>query len=807
MKKIILVILILLVFGLLFGCDEPICGNGLCETGETELTCSIDCEQVDYCGDGICNGNETTNTCQEDCPSDLITVEGTYSGFYNFPRNFFDESNLTPTEVVEVTDQIYLLEVELSGGKILFDSYLKVEYIPEVYGMTTEDGFALGDAAFPSNNNNQHAWDVISHEIGHAFWANSNFYYTLAVPGPFLQEATAVLTAQYVYEKIKEEPDNFNLSQDAVESLGLVYTDERNYQKSRYEEYISLGMPYSQDESGPNYAILTSQALNYKWFLIGDEYGWKKFQKFYNGFSYDLKDDFTFWEDGVSDIEETTYMVAALNVAFEQDFRQDFLDLNFPIDNTLYSKIYPIISDYINPNKPINLIIETNNFIENGEIDIIHLPSNLDPLEVKFYLENDLEKQKIDFNDLEIKLYPPIDHNPSPLIDPYYQVEILSNGTLKARGNSFVYLQANLKSTPSIKSEKTLVIIGEPEEIENGEVLTILPRNYYPEAPDNQCEIDMNCFPGNKIYDRFGEINYHEVCNEQECIYETGKYCVENNENTFCSYKEQGRYPIYFMLDNYEFSNMINLFYNIESQLYNEFDPYPNSKQVLTVLEIPGHCGGNNNPLETSGSCYINTNDGSPQYDIIIHEMGHNFADKSKGLYTLMHSNNDLVNQLGFGECVASLPVQYIRAKLRDSPKDYNISFDSYESKVFGAEQTFDDSLNKQRFELFEQRILDKNISGIHDLGGDVSTMCSLFVTPAAYPNDFNNNYGWEFYKRFLGYFGDNLLENFEETKSETYFAATYSAAIGRDMKNKFIFWGFEIDETYFDKIYNQLKD
>ena len=93
MKKIILVILILLVFGLLFGCDEPICGNGLCETGETELTCSIDCEQVDYCGDGICNGNETTNTCQEDCPSDLITVEGTYSGFYNFPRNFFDESN------------------------------------------------------------------------------------------------------------------------------------------------------------------------------------------------------------------------------------------------------------------------------------------------------------------------------------------------------------------------------------------------------------------------------------------------------------------------------------------------------------------------------------------------------------------------------------------------------------------------------------------------------------------------------------------------------------------------------------------
>ncbi len=106
-------------------------------------------------------------------------------------------------------------------------------------------------------------------------------------------------------------------------------------------------MPYSQDESGPNYAILTSQALSYKWFLIGDEYGWNKFPRFYKGFSSDLKDDFTFWKDGVSDIEETTYMAAALNVAFKHDFRQEFRNLNFPIDNNLYNKIYPVINGYV----------------------------------------------------------------------------------------------------------------------------------------------------------------------------------------------------------------------------------------------------------------------------------------------------------------------------------------------------------------------------------------------------------------------------------------------------------------------------
>ena len=87
--------------------------------------------------------------------------------------------------------------------------------------------------------------------------------------------------------------------------------------------------------------------MNYKWFLIGDTYRWDKFPRFYKGFSTDLKDKFVFWRDGVSDTEETTYMVAVLNVAFDHDFRQDFKDLNFPIDDAMYNKIYPVIKEYV----------------------------------------------------------------------------------------------------------------------------------------------------------------------------------------------------------------------------------------------------------------------------------------------------------------------------------------------------------------------------------------------------------------------------------------------------------------------------
>ncbi len=196
------------------------------------------------------------------------------------------------------------------------------------------------------NNGGDHSWDVIAHEIGHSFWSYNNGFYTIAHPGPFLQESTAVLTAQYVYERIKYDQTNFELSLDAIKSLNVVFKEERNFQKSKYDEYIELGRPYSQDESTPN-AILTSQALSYKMFLIGDKYGWNKFPIFYMAFSKDLVDQFSFWKDGVSDSEETTYTVAALNVAFNQDFRGDFKNLNFPIDDKLYNDIYPKIKEFV----------------------------------------------------------------------------------------------------------------------------------------------------------------------------------------------------------------------------------------------------------------------------------------------------------------------------------------------------------------------------------------------------------------------------------------------------------------------------
>ena len=69
------------------GPGDPVCGDGLCNGGETAGTCSADCPDVcgdgwctgsegtadcpgdcgTFCGDGVCNGGETPGNCSADC--------------------------------------------------------------------------------------------------------------------------------------------------------------------------------------------------------------------------------------------------------------------------------------------------------------------------------------------------------------------------------------------------------------------------------------------------------------------------------------------------------------------------------------------------------------------------------------------------------------------------------------------------------------------------------------------------------------------------------------------------------------------
>ncbi|MBM4355477.1 MAG: trypsin-like serine protease [Deltaproteobacteria bacterium] len=51
------------------GCPPPgpQCENGLCEEGETQESCPVDCLYPGYCGDEVCNGTEDFQRCPQDC--------------------------------------------------------------------------------------------------------------------------------------------------------------------------------------------------------------------------------------------------------------------------------------------------------------------------------------------------------------------------------------------------------------------------------------------------------------------------------------------------------------------------------------------------------------------------------------------------------------------------------------------------------------------------------------------------------------------------------------------------------------------
>ena len=260
------------------------------------------------------------------------------------------------------------------------------------------------------------------------------------------------------------------------------------------------------------------------------------------------------------------------------------------------------------------------------------------------------------------------------------------------------------------------------------------------------------------------------------------------------------------ILEDYpNFMKMINQAYGIMSELYRGYVPFNGNHQILALLEDPDHCGGNNNPLEINACCYFDCGEGSPNYNLIIHEMGHNFGSSNhgaQGMQKFLWNNNGRAGILG--ECIASLPVIYIATDFYNYPEKYNFSNNDYEWTYYYQFLNMDTPYAESQLNSFEAMINNGEINGFFDEDGQfnrIAASCSWFQSYSyGFTSDYNP-YGNEMIKRFLNLFSDQEPIGFSDD-TETYFVAAFSAAAGDDLRNKMSYWGFTINNTYFDEIY-----
>lgn len=442
-----------------------------------------------------------------------------------------------------------------------------------------------------------------------------------------------------------------------------------------------------------------------------------------------------------------------------------------------------------------------------------------------FYLN--IEKNKINSNNFNL-------YFESSGETPYSDYGSIHKVNLKPIQKS---VKLVIESDKTISKNNPPLIAIEKDEIAKlksyivqGKIKTLVPQNkitYLQSHPvtdlriGNISEIVSIDSSGNAKYEKRpgfvlvdGIMNECSLITEKPLIIATGTAFRDNSkDNTIIvfpkdySTRESGKNTFGNMMQNYpNIAYTWNLAYKLSSKMYGGFKPFKGDKQIFSLItsvgepENPFACG-EGNPLRSDPTCYMHS-DGSPEYGASIHEMGHNFG-LSKGMQQFVFSDNGRMNR--GGECIASLPLIYMLVDFSEHPGKYKIKKESYEYTYFKNKLDEDIPTIYPILNDFESQIKKGEISGYFDEKDTfdrVAVFCDFFQIYAYNLTNDSNQYKQQVIPRFLRIFSDRELPKFIDTKSETYFAAAYSAAIGYDMRTKLKSWGFTIDDAYFEEIY-----
>ena len=253
------------------------------------------------------------------------------------PDTFYTGVNIEPEEIIEILDLAFhhqnraVDELMFHVYPVLFQC---VSYSPPVYG-ASGNPLRLGDAAVSFWNGTPH-FDVMFHEMGHNFSTARHMFWGIAYTGPFFHETIAEWFVQYTIDSIVDS-NSTSLSTQAIDDLMWISNEGFSYHEWEYNNYVSGGCQFDYNN------ISSSHALVHMIYTYCDSVGWEPtLNHFFDCFdhTYDPYCSQVFGRYGGLDAtDRTTVFLAALSHAVGVDVRPDFVPLNFPINDSLFTDL------------------------------------------------------------------------------------------------------------------------------------------------------------------------------------------------------------------------------------------------------------------------------------------------------------------------------------------------------------------------------------------------------------------------------------------------------------------------------------
>lgn len=193
------------------------------------------------------------------------------------------------------------------------------------------------------------------HEIGHSYVLNFPLRYCygdkLSGAGGdiFVESMAQIIQHALAYEMVNHY-DKYGLSEDVAFDVKRRAVNTMGNVRQGYESYKAKGMKFcSWGEEGSELHPLkldTCMTIAYVFFVHAENSGkgylcpLKRMITFLRIFDEDIKQRYDSAHDTPeASIFRATFMTAALSCAFDDDLRQEFKDLNFPVDDARYVKL------------------------------------------------------------------------------------------------------------------------------------------------------------------------------------------------------------------------------------------------------------------------------------------------------------------------------------------------------------------------------------------------------------------------------------------------------------------------------------